>query len=67
MAEKTPQNYENHKRFVPGYHFVTFPILALYFFWTLYQLVRAFSVSTIVAALVAGAVVSVAFYVRIFV
>ena len=67
MAEKTPQNYENHRRFIPGYHLVTFGILALYFFWTFYQLVRAFSVSTIVTALVAGAVVSVALYVRLFV
>ena len=46
---------------------VTFGILALYFFWTLYQLVRGFSVATTVAALVAGALVSVALYVRIFV
>lgn len=67
MAEKTPQNYENHRRFIPGYHLVTFGILALYFFWTLYQLVRGFSVATTVAALVAGALVSVALYVRIFV
>lgn len=36
MAE--PQSYANHRKFVPGYHFVAFPILVVNFFWSLYRL-----------------------------
>lgn len=36
MAE--PQSYANHRKFVPGYHFVAFPILFINFLWSLYRL-----------------------------
>jgi len=38
MAEKVPQSYSNHRRFVPGYHFVLFLILVVNLGVTLYQL-----------------------------
>jgi type VI protein secretion system component VasK len=35
MAE---QNYANHTRYVPGFHFVTFGILAINLIWSLFRL-----------------------------
>lgn len=37
MAE--PQNFANHPKLVPGFHFVTFGILAVNLLWSLYRLV----------------------------
>ena len=35
MAEAPNQNFKNHTKFVPAYHFVALPILVLNFVWTL--------------------------------
>lgn len=37
MAE---QNYANHRKFVPGYHYAAFGILVINFLWTLYRLIQ---------------------------
>ena len=68
MAE---QSYRNHRRFVPGFHFVTFGILAVNFLWSLYRLCRPSPAETpvfdrILAVLVAGALVALSFYARTF-
>ena len=34
------QNFANHRKFVPGYHYVIFGILVINFIWSLYRLVR---------------------------
>lgn len=34
------QNLANHRQFVPGYHFITTPILLINLIWSLYRLVR---------------------------
>lgn len=39
MAQKVPQNFDNHGRILPAYHIVTFPMLAFYFFYAAYQAV----------------------------
>ena len=36
-----PQNFQNHARFVPLYHYVTSPLILLVAIWWLVQLVRA--------------------------
>jgi|SRR4051812_4888394 len=66
MAEPAAQSFENHARFVPAYHFVTFGILLLNLLWTLYRLVRYPAVETVMATLVACALVLIAFYARTF-
>lgn len=60
------QNYANHRRFVPAFHFVALPILLLYFIWCIYRLVRAFSMETVASLLVALALVIVALCARLF-
>lgn len=68
MAE---QSYANHRRFVPGFHFVTLGILVVNFFWSLYRLVRPWPAELplfdrILPVLVAGALLAIAFYARTF-
>ena len=55
MAEPTPQTYQNHTRWVTGFHFVAMPILALNLVWNLYRLITSFSVETVVGLLLAVA------------
>lgn len=43
MAHNVPQNFDNHRRLVPGYHLVTFPLLAINFFYAAYQAVTSFT------------------------
>jgi hypothetical protein len=38
MAENTPQTFANHARYIPIYHFVCFPLLAINLLWRLYRL-----------------------------
>lgn len=65
------QSYANHARFVPGFHFITVGILAVNLLWSLYRLFLPYSEEVpvfdrIMAVLVAGAIVGVAYYARIF-
>jgi hypothetical protein len=39
MAE---QNYANHRKFVPGYHYAIFGILGINLLWSLYRLFRGY-------------------------
>jgi hypothetical protein len=39
MSQQTPQNYANHARFVPLFHFVTFGILAINLIARIWQLI----------------------------
>lgn len=69
MAE---QSYRNHRRFVPGFHFVTFGILVINLFWSLYRLFWGFPaleipvLDRVMAVLVAAALIGVALYARLF-
>ena len=74
MAEKVPQTYANHMRFVPGYHFVASFLVLVNLVFAVVQLVRSFSTVTVsevltavVAALAAIALLMVWLYERIFV
>jgi hypothetical protein len=47
------QNYANHTRWVPPYHFVAGPIFLLNLGWAIYRLVKVQSAETVIALLVA--------------
>lgn len=66
MADKTPQSYQNHARFVPAFHFVTFSILTVNVLWTAYRLIRWPSLDAGMAVLVAAALVLLCWYARVF-
>ncbi len=46
MADNAPQNFANHGKFVPPFHFVIMPILGINLFWRAYQFYWHFSKST---------------------
>jgi hypothetical protein len=67
MAERVPQTFANHARFVPGYHFVAFFLVFVNLVYTVVQLVRAPATTTVAAVLAAVALVLVWLYARVFV
>lgn len=66
----TEQNYRNHRKFVPGFHFATFGILAVNLLWSLYRFFRPAVemplFDRLLGVLVAGALIGVAWYARTF-
>lgn len=56
MSDDDVQNYANHARYLPPFHFVVFPILTINAIIALVMLARAPSLGTVWAALVALAV-----------
>ena len=66
MAQETPQNFENHARIVPAYHYGGFGIFAINLLWSLYRVVRSFSAESVLALLLAVAFLILFFHARIF-
>jgi hypothetical protein len=66
MADQPPQNFQNHARFVPAYHFVASTILLINVIWSLIRLVRVPSADTVMGLLVAIAILIVWLYARVF-
>src|SRR5687768_14880922 len=61
----TPQNFKSHARIVPAYHIgVFFPFLAN-LIWTAYRLIQSFSGDTLMAFLVAIALLLLFFSIRV--
>jgi dolichyl-phosphate-mannose--protein O-mannosyl transferase len=60
------QNYDNHVRLVPGFHYVVLGIFAINLIWSLYRVVRTFSVESAISLLLAVAFLLLSFYARIF-
>lgn len=60
------QNYANHRRFVPLFHFFTLPILLLNVGYQISQTIRFFSAATLIAALTAIAILFAAVFGRVF-
>ena len=60
------QNFENHAKFVPAFHFFVAPVFLLNIVWAIIRVVRAFSFGTIVSLLVAVALFLLAFTARTF-
>jgi hypothetical protein len=64
MAE---QNFSNHVRWVPAYHFFILPVMILNFAWSLYRWkVAAFSLDGFISILTAAALIMLALYARLF-
>ncbi|MEO8430370.1 MAG: DUF6526 family protein [Acidobacteriota bacterium] len=66
MRVKAPQNYQNHRRFIPLYHIVAFAIFIVNAIDALVRLVRVPSWSTGLAFAVSLALVAVLYWSRVF-
>src|SRR5215813_10527602 len=66
MAKNVPQNFANHRRFVPLYHFVIFAVFAVNVIWSIVQLVRVPSWTTGLKLAVAASILILYFYTRFF-
>ena len=66
MAEQTAQTLKNHTKNVPLYHFVALPILLINLLWALYGTATGLSFETALGAVVALALILVAFFARVF-
>jgi hypothetical protein len=66
MRESAPQNFANHRRIIPLYHFVIFGIFVINAIWSIVQLVRFPSWPTLLACAVALALVGLFLFERTF-
>jgi hypothetical protein len=66
MADKVPQTYANHARYVPGYHFVAAFLVLVNLLFTVVQIFRRPSPTTVAAALAAVTLLLVYWYERAF-
>jgi hypothetical protein len=60
------QDFRNHTKFVPLYHYVAFPLLVVNLLWAFYRMFQLRSVEGVIATLTAFALVIVFFFARIF-
>lgn len=60
------QNYSNHTRYVPGFHFFVLPMLMVNVGYQISMAVRAFSAGTVIGALTAVALLLAALFARLF-
>ena len=61
-----PQNYANHQKFVPGFHYVVLPILMINLIYSGYVAATSFSGDSVVSLLVALALVMIGLFARLF-
>jgi hypothetical protein len=66
MASEQPQSLANHKRLVPGFHYLTFLFVLLFLILSITQLVRAPGIGTLAGVCGAVSVLLLTWYVRIF-
>ena len=60
------QSFENHAKFVPLFHYVAAPILLINLVWSIVRVVRTPSVDSVIALLVAWALILIFFHARLF-
>ena len=60
------QSYDNHRKFVPGYHYVALMILLINAIYSAYVAVVSFSVDSVIGLLLAIALVMIGLYARLF-
>lgn len=65
MTEKT-QSFENHAKFVPGYHFLTTGLVAVLLFWAGRELVLERSLDSLMEVVLVVAILMTGFYARTF-
>lgn len=58
------QNYQNHAHYIPAFHYVAFPLLAINFIWSAYQLRYGVTAGSVMGVLLAIALVVLASTVR---
>ena len=67
MATAAPtQNFPNHRKFVPGYHYVAMMILLINVIYSGYVAVTSFSLGSVMGLLLAVGLVMLGFYARFF-
>ena len=67
MATAAPsQDFKNHQKFVPAFHYVALPLLLVNLIYSGYVAVTSFSLDSVMALLLAVAVMIVAFLARFF-
>ena len=66
MASSASQNFENHAKFVPMYHMVAFPMIASFVLYSLYMLITAFSLASVMFLLFAMGVIIAVLFARLF-
>ena len=66
MAQPSPQNLQNHARYVPLYHFVLFPIVLALLGWSGKRMASHFSADALFGFLLVVAVTLAAFHARSF-
>jgi len=59
------QNFENHARLFPPFHFFVAPILLINVGWSIYKVIRVFSFATVMGLLVALALLMLALTARL--
>lgn len=64
LSNVPPQNYANHRRFIPVYHFVAFPILVINLFTAAYVVVMSFSFHSLLYLATAFALIVMFFAMR---
>jgi len=63
----TQQNFSNHRKMVPAFHYFALPVFALNFIWSVYKLKTLhFSVDAFWGVVVAAALVVATLYARLF-
>jgi hypothetical protein len=60
------QSYANHAKYVPMYHLVTFGLLVVNLGWATWRMIRSFSAGSVVALLLALALIFLFFFARLF-
>lgn len=55
------QNFQNHKRYYPLFHFTALPLLALFLLYAIYALIRAPSLATAAGVVLAAGVLATLF------
>ena len=66
MSAPEPQNYRNHRRFLPLYHLALYAVLVANLLWSVYRFVRIPSAESVFAILVALALLAMIYYMRSF-
>lgn len=64
MASESGQNFSNHAKFTPGYHFVTAPLGIIYFVWAVRRLIAMPGAETLFTLIGAMAIIGAIAYAR---
>jgi hypothetical protein len=60
------QNFENHAKIVPAFHYFILPVLAINFGRSIYQAAHRFSADSVISVLLAAALILLALHARMF-